>query len=379
LHESFQIKIHFKRYQIFMRHITTLLFSLYFVTQLIAQSDSTKITDNPNRLKVIALPVVFYSPDTRLGGGAGGLLTFNFKSDSIGARRSSVTVGVVYTQLNQLLLYFPFQLFPKNQAYWVSGEVGYFRYVFNFFGTGNAVDPTFIEKYSATFPRVRLNVSKKIKPNLFLGVRYAFDAFTFTKRDSGKILEQNKLTGSNGGRVSGVGIQTNYDSRDLLFYPTKGWVAEAFVYTEGSYSGSDFSYQRLSADVSHYVSFGKNVLALNAVTVLSNGDVPFHQMPVIGGTKRMRGYFEGKYRDNNLLIVQGEYRFPIYKRFGGVAFGGLGQVSDKLENVVSSPIRYNFGAGLRFTLDKAQHINIRADYGIGYKSSGFYLTVGEAF
>ena len=36
----------------------------------------------------------------------------------------------------------------------------------------------------------------------------------------------------------------------------------------------------------------------------------------------------------------------IYKRFGGVAFGGLGQVSDKVENVVSSPIRYNFGAGL---------------------------------
>lgn len=362
-----------------MRSTATLVFNLFLITHLVAQSDTVKSVKNPNRLKVIALPVVFYSPDTKLGGGAGGLLTFNFKSDSIGARRSSVTVGAVYTQLNQLLLYFPFQLFPKNQAYWISGEAGYFRYVFNFFGTGNNVDPAFIEKYSATFPRIRLNVSKKIKPNLFFGVRYAFDDFTFTQRDSGKILEQNKLTGSNGGRVSGIGIQSNYDSRDRLFYPTKGWVAETFVYTEGSYSGSNFSYQRFSADVSHYESIGKNVLALNAVAVFSNGDVPFHQMPVIGGTKRMRGYFEGKYRDNNLLILQGEYRFPIYKRFGGVTFGGFGQVSDKLENVASSPIRYNFGAGLRFTLDQAQHINIRADYGIGYKSSGFYLTVGEAF
>jgi outer membrane protein assembly factor BamA len=371
-----------------MRKITILLFSLFFLFHLTAQSDSLK---NPNRLKVIGLPVVFYSPDTKLGGGAGGLLTFNFKSDSIGARRSSVTVGAVYTQLNQLLLYFPFQLFPRNQAYWVSGELGYFRYVFNFFGTGNVENPKYteryktdakyIEKYSATFPRIRLNFSKKVKPNLFLGVRYAFDDFTFTKKDSSSsgILIDNKLTGANGGRVSGVGIQTNYDSRDRLFYPTKGWVAEAFVYTEGTYSGSDFKYQRLSADVSHYISMGKNVLALNAATVFSTGDVPFHQMPVIGGTKRMRGYFEGKYRDNNLLILQGEYRFPLYKRFGGVAFGGLGQVSDKLENIVSSPIRYNFGAGLRFTLDKIQHINIRADYGIGYKSSGFYLTIGEAF
>jgi outer membrane protein assembly factor BamA len=372
-----------------MRHITTLLFSLFLCTRLIGQSDSTKSVKSPNRLKIIGLPVVSYSPDTKLAGGAGGLLTFNFKSDSIGARRSSVIVGAVYTQLNQLLLYFPFQLFPKNQAYWISGEVGYFRYVFNFFGTGNETHPIYIEKYkaipkyiekySATFPRLRLNFAKKIQPNLFLGVRYAFDDFTFTKKDSTAILIQNKLTGSNGGRVSGVGIQTNYDSRDLLFFPTKGWVGEAFVYTEGSYSGSNFSYQRLSADVSHYIKLGENVVALNAVAVLSNGDVPFHQMPVIGGTKRMRGYFEGKYRDNNLLIVQGEYRFPLYKRFGGVAFGGLGQVSDKFENIASSPIRYNFGAGLRFTLDVAQHINIRADYGIGYKSSGFYLTVGEAF
>ena len=369
-----------------MRKILTLLLSLFFFTHLAAQTDSTK---SPNRLKVIGLPVVFYSPDTKFGGGAGGLLTFNFKSDSIGARRSSVTVGAVYTQLNQLLLYFPFQLFPKNQAYWVSGEVGYFRYVFNFFGTGNVENPIYtekyktdakyIEKYSATFPRIRLNFAKKIKPNLFLGVRYAFDDFTFTRKDSTAVLIQNKLTGTNGGRVSGIGLQTNYDSRNVLFFPTKGWVAEAFVYTEGGYSGSDFSYQRVSADVSHYMSFGKNVLALNAVTVLSTGDVPFHQMPVIGGTKRMRGYFEGKYRDNNLLILQGEYRFPLYKRFGGVAFGGLGQVSDKVANIASSPIRYNFGAGLRFTLDAAQHINIRADYGIGYKSSGFYLTVGEAF
>ena len=380
--------VRFKQHSIRMRKITILFLSLFFLSRLAAQSDSLK---NPNRLKIIALPVVFYSPDTKLGGGAGGLLTFNFKSDSIGARRSSVTVGAVYTQLNQLLLYFPFQLFPKNQAYWVSGELGYFRYVFNYFGTGNVenpkyterykTEPNYIEKYSATFPRIRFNVSKKIKPNLFLGVRYAFDDFTFTKKDSTSsgILLDTKLTGANGGRVSGIGVQTNYDSRDRLFYPTKGWVAEAFVYTEGPYSGSDFKYQRLSADVSHYVSMGNNVLAMNAVAVFSTGDVPFHQMPVIGGTKRMRGYFEGKYRDNNLLILQSEYRFPIYKRFGGVAFGGLGQVSDKVENVVSSPIRYNFGAGLRFTLDKIQHINIRADYGIGYKSSGFYLTIGEAF
>jgi hypothetical protein len=41
--------------------------------------------------------------------------------------------------------------------------------------------------------------------------------------------------------------------------------------------------------------------------------------------------------------------------------------------------RYQYGAGLRVVLDKTQKINIRADYGFGYRSKGVYLTFGEAF
>ena len=363
---------------IFKKNIILFVWCLGFIGTINAQTDTLK--KSPNRLKVIGLPIVFYTPDTKLGGGAGGLLTFNFKSDSIGARRSSVTVGAVYTQLNQLLLYFPFQFFPNNQAYWLSGEVGYYRYVFNFFGTGNNMPTDYIEKYSATFPRIRLNAVKKIKPNLFVGLRYAFDDFTFTRVDSGGILEKRQLTGSTGGRVSGLGAQLNYDTRDALFFPHNGAVVEAYLYGEGQVTGSNFSYQRLSVDASQYFPIGKNsVFAVNGVAVLSFGDIPFHQMPVIGGTKRLRGYFEGKYRDNNLLVLQSEFRFPLNSRFGGVVFGGFGEVTDKLSQLSFENVRYNFGGGLRFTLDKAQHINIRADYGIGYKSSGFYLTIGEAF
>ncbi len=363
---------------ILKKNIILFVLCLCAIGTINAQTDTIK--KNPNRLKIIGLPIVLYSPDTKLGGGVGGLLTFNFKSDSIGARRSSVTVGAVYTQLNQLLLYFPFQLFPHNQAYWLSGEISYYRYIYNYFGIGNNVSLDYLEKYEAAYPRIRISAVKKIKPNLYVGLRYAFDDFKFTRVDSGGILEKRQLTGSTGGRVSGIGGQLNFDTRDALFFPHNGSVVEAYLYGEGQVTGSDFSYQRLSVDASSYFSVGKNsVLAINGAAVLSFGDVPFHQMPVIGGTKRLRGYYEGKYRDNNLLVLQSELRFPIYKRFGGVVFGGLGEVTNKLSRLSFENAHYNFGGGLRFTLDKAQHINIRADYGIGYKSSGFYLTIGEAF
>lgn len=343
-----------------------------------AQTDSSKA--NPNRFKIVALPLAFFTPDTKFGGGVGGLTTFNFPKDSLGARRSSVTVGLVYTQMKQTLIYFPFQLFPQNQRYWINGELGFYNYVFNYFGIGNDVPDDYIEKYTARFPRIRLFASKKIRPHLYLGFRYIFDNYRITQYDSSKLLIRKDVVGATGGRVAGLGIQANYDSRDVFFYPRQGWVGETYFYTEGRATGSQFKYQRFSLDVSRYFPIGKrSVLAFNMATALSFGDVPFHQMPNLGGGKRLRGYFEGKYRDENMALLQAEYRFPLFWRFGAVVFAGLGEVNDKPFSGWFSDTRYHYGTGLRFMLDKAQRINIRADFGIGKNSTGFYLIIGEAF
>lgn len=362
------------------KQLASLLAALLFAsTGLFAQSKK-EAEKSPNRFKIVALPVFFYTPDTKLGGGVGALTTFNFPKDSLRARRSSVTVGAVYTQLNQLLLYFPFQLFPQNQRWWIGGEAGYFRYVFNYFGTGNDLPADFIEKYDATFPRIRLNLSRKVGPGLFVGLRYAFDDFTFTKVEPGGLLAQKLVAGSDGGRVSGIGLGLNYDTRNSLFFPSNGWLVDAGGYGEGAISGSEFRYSRWSVDASKYWPIGKSgVLAVNGAAVFSAGEVPFHQMPVIGGTKRLRGYFEGKYRDKNLLILQAEFRQPLFWRLGAVGFGGAGLVGPSVSGLDFKNTRPHAGFGLRLQLDRAQKINIRADYGWGYRSRGFYLTFGEAF
>ena len=360
-----------------MKKPYTFIILLFLSSYLNAQKDT--LPKHLNGFKLIVLPVAFYTPDTKIGGGVGGLATFNFKGDSIGARRSSVTVGLVYTQLKQILVYFPFQLFPKNQKYWLGGEVGYYRYIYNFFGTGNGNPTDYVEKFSATYPRIRFSATKQIKPHLFVGLRAGFEDFEFTKVDSGGILDKQLVAGARGGRHACLGFQTNYDSRDALFSPTKGWLSEVYVYQAGKFIGGDFDFQRLYADVSHYVKSGKGVWAFNGTLILSAGDVPFHQMPVLGGTKRLRGYFEGKYSDKNLAVLQTEYRFPVYKRFGAVVFGGVGEVASTPLAWALGNVRYNIGGGLRFMLDTAQRINIRADYGFGYKSKGLYITIGEAF
>ncbi len=330
--------------------------------------------------KLNVFPGIFYSPDTRWGFGGAGILTFSFNKDSIGARRSSFTFGFAFTQLKQTLVFVPFQLFPQNQKYWIYGELGYYKYVFNFFGTGNNYPDDFHEKFDAHFPRIRLNALRKVTRGLYLGGRFVYDDFEIIYREGNPVFNSGVVPGSAGGRVSGFGTLLNFDSRDHQFLPSRGIVLEGMVYAENEYTGSHFNYQRYSLDVSTYFPIYKDqVLALNMAWISTPGNTPFHQMPGLGGTRRLRGYFEGKYRDKNLALVQAEYRLPVIWRIGMVAFTGSGVVAETVSKLSLGNVHFNYGAGLRLLTDPKEKINLRFDAGFGKNSKGFYLTIGEAF
>src|SRR4051794_19451230 len=86
----------------------------------------------PKRFSLLPLPLLYYTPETRLGYGVAATATFRFKSDTSHqgypsqVRPSQVTVGAAYTQNKQLLFYIPFQLFYKNNLYFANGELGYY-------------------------------------------------------------------------------------------------------------------------------------------------------------------------------------------------------------------------------------------------------------
>lgn len=47
---------------------------------------------------------------------------------------------------------------------------------------------------------------------------------------------------------------------------------------------------------------------------------------LLGGSYQMRGYYEGQYRDNDLIQTQVELRQHIYNRHGIALWGGAGNV-----------------------------------------------------
>jgi len=358
------------------KQFIALLLVISSITVFIAQTDTLK---PKKRYKISAFPVLFYTPETRFGFGAAGICTFNFKKDSINAQRSSFNLGFAYTQNNQVLFYLPYFLFFKNRTYQLYGELGYNKYTYNFYGVGNTNPKDYVEKYGVEFPRLRITALKKITKNFYAGPRYAFDNFTLFNLDTTGQLIKNDISGSKGGVVSGVGAVGVYDNRDNIFYPSRGFYGELVVYRDDKITGSTFNYTRIALDATKYFSYKKNILALNLYSIYSDSDLPFFQMGNLGGIKKMRGFYEGRYRDNNLLVFQAEYRRHLFWLLGFTLFVDAGQVAKRYDAFNDKNWRYTYGGGLRLTLDKAQKINLRVDVGVGDKMILPYFTIGEAF
>jgi hypothetical protein len=108
------------------------------------------------------------------------------------------------------------------------------------------------------------------------------------------------------------------------------------------------------------------------------GDPPFTLLGWVGGDNTARGYFEGRYRDRDRILLNGEYRCNLYKFFDGVLFVDTGMVASDLFR--SSPLRdlhVTGGFGMRFHLHP--DIIVRFDMGFSAEMTAAYLNFGHTF
>jgi outer membrane protein assembly factor BamA len=144
--------------------------------------------------------------------------------------------------------------------------------------------------------------------------------------------------------------------------------------------GSTFHYTNINLEYRQYFEWKKNhILAFQGIVNLNFGEVPFLDMARLGSEGILRGYASNRYRDHHMIGLQAEARFPVYKRLGMVVFGGVGDVFNELNDLNLRHLKFSLGTGLRFTINPAERLNFRMDYGIGRRSSAYYIMVTEAF
>lgn len=358
----------------------------YFLTAFIilalAPLDSSaqeKQRDSTKNLKLAAFPVVFYTPETAFGFGGVAIGTFWLKDERRETRPSSAQVGISYTTKNQFLLYAPFEFYRDDEKWRLLGELGFYKYFYNFYGVGINTRKEDEEAYETTFPRARISIFREIFDNFSVGLGYELDIFTDLKIKEGGILEASDVTGKKDGTVSNIGFRAIYDTRDHLFFPTKGFFIQGSYLTSSKILGSSFNYSKFELDNRFYQKLGKKqVLATNLFLANSSKNTPFYDLNYLG-SRRTRGFENRRFQDNAELSLAMEYRFPIAGRFGGVAFGSTGTVAPDLGKAFSSAYKNSGGVGLRYIINKRDGVRIRIDYGISGEGSNFYFTIKEAF
>lgn len=330
------------------------------------------------RLTAFPFPVVYYAPETRLVGGIAGITTFRLRPDSLRARPSSVTAGAAYTQNKQVLLYANFNIFYNAARWYAFGEAGYYKYSYKFFGIGQAETPEVL--YGVDYPRIKLTATRRVLPHLYTGIGAMYEDYKITDTATTGPLANDGIPGIRGSRTVGFGPQLVYDSRDSVLFPTHGFFGTAGWQASSPTFGANCSFNRYVLDVSYYRKLRpKVVLATNVFTSLVTGDAPFQQQSLLGGNRRLRGYYEGRYIDKNLTLLQSEVRLPLWRRFGAAVFGGLAALGGEDDFLRLNDLKYAGGLGLRFNVVRRDHLNLRLDYAVGQGSSGIYFTVGEAF
>jgi outer membrane protein assembly factor BamA len=177
-----------------------------------------------------------------------------------------------------------------------------------------------------------------------------------------------------------------FDQRRNVLNERNAFFSEVAFLDYNTFWKSDVEYSRIISDTRFFKSINKrDVLAMQLLGEFNfGGEVPFNQLSQMGGKNMMRGYFRGRFRDQNQIAAQVEYRFlPLKlgfsKRLGATVFGGVGDVFEDWNQLSIKDIKWSAGVGARFLLFQQKDVYLRVDYAITPDENGFYIGVGEAF
>jgi outer membrane protein assembly factor BamA len=346
-------------------------FLILFICNTFGQADSVK-----QKRTFIPVPLVYLTPETNWA--FGGAVLFVIPSKHVGIQPTQIQGGAVYTLNKQILTYASFRNYSRK---WLThGEIGFYKYAFRVYDYDLQNKEKF-EVYDVNFPRIRMHGYRRIKDNIFAGLAYWMEDYDVGKIEEGGILSKAYYSGSDGSFVSGLGPVFIIENRDNILNPSRGWYAEgSAIFSNGAF-GSSHDFVNTDINARYYKRISKsNILAVESYVGAKFGDTPFQILSQVGGNKRMRGYFEGQYRDKYMIQNQVELRHSFGKsRWGACVFVSHASISTHLMNADGLLNLYAYGLGARFMLSKKDKLNVRFDIAWGKNTSGTYLTIGEAF
>ncbi len=419
------------------RIIIALALFVCLISKASAQSDTTCVDQDVKDLfrkerkllepkvvikkpSIILIPVIASSPATGVQlGVAGQGAWYNGTPET--TRISQASANVTVTAKKQLLLTVKSTVMAKEDKWIWNGDWRYYFYSQSTYGLGtNSPDSSSLGyginvggvdtesnpgEQPMEFQWIRLHETayKRVRKNLYVGVGFHLDVYRDIIDKNLDVANQQwtdhyLYSVSNGidpkqYTVSGMSLNVVYDSRDNQINPYRGYYFSAQYKSNnkafGSVEPSEMAWIEGRAYKSLSKKYPRHLLAGwvfgNFVT---GGSAPYLALPGANYDQRnrsSRAYVQGRFRGEDLIYGELEYRFPISKCtgiLGGVIFVNGITTSNRDLNArvrVFDYVKAGYGFGLRIAADKLSRTNIAIDVGFGEKSMGIYFGAAEVF
>lgn len=337
--------------------------------------DSNKVPKNPKKFDFTIIGAPHYASDIQFAVVVAASALYSIKGNKPYSPKSTISLsgdfstnGFIYAGLNGIMRF-------NDDKIRINHNIYYYSQKSDFWGVGYEMG-----RYA---PK---SVFKRTKGLCQIEIMYNFHDRYYI----GPSLDFNYINGLYFSDISyingepkynynlGLGALLVYDSRDFAPNAQKG----QFISIEQLVSPSIFSNSGLFQKTEFFYRYYHKiiegtVIAAEAHLVSVYGDTPWSVLPYMGGSMRMRGYYEGRYRDRNIAELQIELRQKIYKRSGAVVWVGAGNVFDDYSDFKLSHTLPCVGIGYRWEFKN--RINLRMDIGRGIDHTGIIFSIEEAF
>jgi len=377
-------------------------------------------TKAPKKSMILALPNVSYNPANGFLAGATGSAGF-YIGPRESTRVSSVGFNLALTSKKQLIATVKSNLYTPDNRFFLQGDWRFLIYNAATWGLGtNAPDSIesrniFVwqgaeideiqDGYPMSYNYLKLHeiLNYEIGNNKYLGLGYHLDRFAKIRDHKLQLETQpyevtphylySSLHGFDSAAyvLSGLSLNLVYDSRDNQINAYEGHYAHLSYRMNPRFLGSSQASSSLWMEFRTYQSLSKTVPRhLLAFWFFGNflvsGQQPYLTLMALGEDQRGRSgraYIAGRYRGEDLIYGEMEYRFPITpctKILGGAIFLNATTASSRSADVsLFQYVRPGMGFGLRLMLNKYFRTNINIDFAFGNKSNGLYFSGAETF
>lgn len=192
-----------------------------------------------------------------------------------------------------------------------------------------------------------------------------------------------------GGRVNSMTLGWSSDTRDIIANPTSGSYQNLSVDLAGGWLGGESNYQQYRWDQCRYMAMrgGTDVLAMRLLLGTTTGDIPLFDSFSVGGSTTLRGYQQDRYRGENMVLFNGEYRYGLSDALtlvvfvdAGDAYGGTFRTPVPGFDINADDQDLQIHTGIGFGIRAVTPLGpLRLDFGFGEDGSQTHFGFGHTF